>query len=94
MAIRICPASGCISPHCSRNGNAYFGDDVVDNAGKVLVPGMELDTNFKYAANILLDLKAEEVERPETAGIRRRRTPSSFPIEQLPASWHPVGCSR
>jgi hypothetical protein len=55
-----------------------LGDDRVDNAGKVLVPGMELDTNFKYAFNILLDLKPE-VERPAAADIRRRRNPSSFP---------------
>ena len=51
-------------------------DDRVENVGGL---GMELDTNFKYALNILLDLKPEEVERPEAAGIRRGRTPSSFP---------------
>jgi hypothetical protein len=47
-----------------------FGDDV----GVTSVPGMEPDTISKYAVNILLDFKPEEVSmRPEAAEIFRRR---------------------
>jgi hypothetical protein len=47
-----------------------FGDDV----GITSVPGMEPDTISKYAVNILLDYKPEEVSmRPEAAEIFHRR---------------------
>jgi hypothetical protein len=47
-----------------------FGDDV----GITSVPGMEPDTISKYAVNILLDYKPEDVSmRPEAAEIFHRR---------------------
>jgi hypothetical protein len=47
-----------------------YGDDVGDTD----VPGMEIDTISKYAFNVLLDFKPEEVSmRPEAAEILRRR---------------------
>jgi hypothetical protein len=47
-----------------------FGDHV----GDVNVPGMEVETVSKYAVNILLDFKPEQVQmRPQAAEIFRRR---------------------
>ena len=54
---------------------------VVDLAVTLQVPGMEITTNNKYSANILVDFKPEEVPmRPEAVETMRRlaanRTPS------------------
>ena len=52
-----------------------FGEGLVNEAGKLDVPGMELDTVSKYAVSILVDYKAEEVAmRPRAAEIFRKRT--------------------
>ena len=48
-----------------------------ENAGATNVPGMEFETVSKYAFNVLLDFKPEEVSmRPEAAEIFRRRAAS------------------
>lgn len=52
-----------------------FGAGLVNEAGKLDVPGMELDTVSKYAVSILVDYKPEEVAmRPRAAEIFRKRT--------------------
>ena len=52
---------------------------------------MEVETVSKYAVNILLDFKPEEVQmRPEAAEIFRRRAAGSD-ARALPARWYPAG---
>jgi hypothetical protein len=56
-----------------------LGDRFVDAALTLSVPGMELDTASRYAANILFDFKPEEAPmRPEAADILRRRAGSNL----------------
>ncbi|HEV2200567.1 MAG TPA: hypothetical protein VGR73_12160 [Bryobacteraceae bacterium] len=53
-----------------------FGDD----ADKIEVPGMEIDTVSKYGINILVDFKPEDSPmRPETAAIFKRNLADSLP---------------
>jgi hypothetical protein len=55
---------------------------IIDAAIKVDVPGMEIGTQHKYAFNILLDFKPEEVSmRPEAAEIMRQRSASRNPAD-------------
>jgi hypothetical protein len=52
---------------------------IIDPFMKLDVPGMEIGTQHKYAVNILLDFKPEEVAmRPEAAEIFRRRAGSNL----------------
>lgn len=52
-----------------------FGAAAVEKSDHSRILGMELDTISKYAANILVDFKPEEVSmRPAAADIFRRRT--------------------
>jgi len=52
----------------------------IDEAIKVDVPGMEIGTQHKYAVNILLDFKPDEVSmRPEGAEVFRRRAAERNP---------------
>jgi hypothetical protein len=51
-----------------------FGEGLVNEAGKLDVPGMELDTVSKYAVSILVDYQPEQVSMlPKAAEIFRRR---------------------
>ena len=58
-----------------------FGD-VLDDAIKVGVPGMEIGTQHKYAFNILMDFKPEESPmRPEAAELMRQRAANRDPAD-------------
>jgi len=53
---------------------------MIDEAIKVDVPGMEIGTQHKYAVNILLDFKPDDMPlRPEGADVFRRRAAASDP---------------
>jgi hypothetical protein len=55
---------------------------IIDAAIKVDVPGMEIGTQHKYALNILLDFKPDEVPmRPEAADLMRQRTANRNPAD-------------
>jgi hypothetical protein len=52
----------------------------IDEAIKVGVPGMEIGTQHKYAVNILVDLKPEDVPmRPEAAALLKQRAADRDP---------------
>lgn len=52
----------------------------IDEAIKVGVPGMEIGTQHKYAVNILVDFKPEDVPmRPEAAALMRQRAADRDP---------------
>jgi hypothetical protein len=54
--------------------------DMIDEALKVDVPGMEIGTQHKYAFNILVDFKPEDSPlRPETAEMMRKSAASRSP---------------
>jgi hypothetical protein len=54
---------------------------LIDTVIALSVPGMELDTVSKYAANILMDFKPEEAPmRPEAAAIFRQRVTGGNPL--------------
>jgi len=54
---------------------------LIDSVAALSVPGMELDTVSKYAANILMDFKPEEAPmRPEAAAIFRQRGIGGNPL--------------
>jgi hypothetical protein len=54
---------------------------LIDTVITLSVPGMELDTVSKYAANILLDIKPEQASmRPEAAAIFRQRVLGGNPL--------------
>jgi hypothetical protein len=54
---------------------------LIDTVIALSVPGMELDTVSKYAANILMDFKPEESPmRPEAAAIFRQRAIGGNPL--------------
>jgi hypothetical protein len=51
-----------------------FGEGLVNEAGKLDVPGMEIETVSKYAVSILVDYKPEQVAMlPKAAEIFRQR---------------------
>jgi hypothetical protein len=55
---------------------------VADTRDKVNVPGMEADSVSKYALNILLDFKPEDVSmRPAAVEVMRRRAASNNPAD-------------
>ena len=52
----------------------------IDEAIKVGVPGMEIGTQHKYAVNILVDVKPEDVPmRPEAAALMQQRAADRDP---------------
>ena len=54
----------------------------VEEAIKVDVPGMEIGTQHKYAMNVLLDFKPDEVSmRPEGAKVFRERAATADPAD-------------
>jgi len=54
-------------------GKRLFGEHINDNS----VPGMEITTISKYAVNLFLDMKPEEIPmRPEAAAIQKKRMES------------------
>lgn len=55
---------------------------LVDEAIKVDVPGMEIGTQHKYAVNLLLDFKPDDVSmRPAGAAIFKQRAATADPAE-------------
>jgi hypothetical protein len=65
---------------------------LIDEAIRVDVPGMEIGTQHKYGLNILLDFKPEESPmRPETAREFLRRLASPSPESQCFSGGTPVG---
>lgn len=49
------------------------------DAGKLSLPGMEMDTISKYATNLFIDLKPADIpERPEAARVRQARLQSGI----------------
>ena len=80
-----------------------LGADLIKAADATSVPGMELDTISKYAINILLDFKPEEVPmRPEAAKLFAQRAqggvrdpgvdclPLGIPISSLVSEVHKI----
>ena len=54
----------------------------VDEAIKVDVPGMEIGTQHKYAVNLLLDFKPDDVSmRPAGAAVFKQRAATADPAE-------------
>lgn len=55
---------------------------LVDEAIKVDVPGMEIGTQHKYAVNLLLDFKPDDVSmRPAGAAVFKQRAATADPAE-------------
>jgi hypothetical protein len=55
---------------------------LVDEAIKVDVPGMEIGTQHKYAVNLLLDFKPDDVSmRPAGAAVFKQRAATADPSE-------------
>jgi hypothetical protein len=80
-----------------------FGPELIKEADKVSVPGMELDTISKYAINIFADFKqGEEPMRPEAAKLFGQRAsgavrdpgvdclPLGIPISSLVSEVHKI----
>jgi hypothetical protein len=63
-----------LHPQTSLAEMKHLFGGLIDAAAPLSVPGMELETVSKYAVNILVDFKPEEVQmRPEGAQIFQRR---------------------
>jgi hypothetical protein len=70
-----------VQPNTRAEMKKFFGDDV----DTIEVPGMEIDTITRYAVNILLDYKPEEIPLTPAAGaIMARRAPGG--PEALPST--------
>src|SRR6186997_2558741 len=60
---------------------------LVDEAIKVDVPGMEIGTQHKYAVNLLLDFKPDDVSmRPAGAAVFKQRAATADPARCAPLS--------
>jgi len=92
-----------VQPTGQKELERLFGPDLIKAADATSVPGMELDTISKYAINIFVDFKPEEVPmRPEAAKLFGQRAqggvrdpgvdclPLGIPISSLVSEVHKI----
>ena len=62
--------------------NPFSFGAIIDEAIKVDVPGMEIGTQHKYAFNVLVDVKPDEVSMtPKGAAVMKQRVAALDPAD-------------